>query len=343
MSNTSIQLKKSGSTGNTPSHLNLGEVAINYADGKLYYKNAIGDVTYITNQDSFNNITVNGSMVLATTPTDILTLAPNTGISILANTTTKTIDISVREDQLSSFVKKTGDTMTGDLNISTANVDANYLIVETTLFSGLATRLATPLPNLIAQFTSNSVTYVQVNAQNIDGDGSADFVITADVGSDTDYYIDMGMGGGTYNYYEGQDSPLGPLTGYLLVQGSTIGQEGGNMVVGTTSPEGNIRFIVGGTENSNVVLSLDKTVINVHTDLHVQGSISGQTITSMQDYTQSAFDKANSAYAYVTSIPSGPQGSVGAQGATGAQGDIGVQGYQGVQGVIGSLHLGASR
>ena len=41
MSNTVIQLKNSGGSGNTPGTLQPGELAINYADGKLYYGNAV--------------------------------------------------------------------------------------------------------------------------------------------------------------------------------------------------------------------------------------------------------------------------------------------------------------
>ena len=40
MANTVIQLKNSGASGNTPGTLQPGELAINYADGKLYYKNS---------------------------------------------------------------------------------------------------------------------------------------------------------------------------------------------------------------------------------------------------------------------------------------------------------------
>jgi hypothetical protein len=39
MANTVIQLKNSGASGNTPTTLSPGELAINYADGKLYYGN----------------------------------------------------------------------------------------------------------------------------------------------------------------------------------------------------------------------------------------------------------------------------------------------------------------
>jgi len=46
MSNTVIQLKYSTSTGNTPTTLAFGELAINLADGKLFYKNADEEIDY---------------------------------------------------------------------------------------------------------------------------------------------------------------------------------------------------------------------------------------------------------------------------------------------------------
>ena len=39
MANTVIQIKGSGVTGNVPSTLQPGELAINYVDGKLFYGN----------------------------------------------------------------------------------------------------------------------------------------------------------------------------------------------------------------------------------------------------------------------------------------------------------------
>jgi hypothetical protein len=87
MANTRIELKQSGSTGNTPSLVGLanGELAINYADGILYYKTATGTLGSIrttqpsglTTEVQFNdggsfgtdaNFTFNKS-------TDILTVA----------------------------------------------------------------------------------------------------------------------------------------------------------------------------------------------------------------------------------------------------------------------------
>jgi hypothetical protein len=93
MSNTSIQLKKSGATGNTPTGLAFGEVAINYADGKLYYKNAMGGTSYISNQFSFDTINANNSLILATGVSDTLSFVAGNNITISTNTTTKTITI----------------------------------------------------------------------------------------------------------------------------------------------------------------------------------------------------------------------------------------------------------
>lgn len=93
MSNTSIQLKKSGTTGNTPSGLAFGEVALNYADGKLYYKNSFGGTSYISNQFSFDTINSNNSLVFAGGVSDTLSIAPGNNVTISTNTTTKTITI----------------------------------------------------------------------------------------------------------------------------------------------------------------------------------------------------------------------------------------------------------
>lgn len=49
MSNTVIQLKYSTSSGNTPTTLEYGELAINLADGKLFYKDSNNQIEFIEN------------------------------------------------------------------------------------------------------------------------------------------------------------------------------------------------------------------------------------------------------------------------------------------------------
>ena len=53
----------------------------------------------------------------------------------------------------------------------------------------------TPLPNTMYQGTGSSSSYVQNNLQNLNNEGSADYVVTADNGSDTHGYLDMGLAG----------------------------------------------------------------------------------------------------------------------------------------------------
>lgn len=95
MSNTSIQLRKSGVTGNVPANLVYGELALNYADGKLYYRNSSDVITYISGgaSDSFSTLNVNSTLVFATSPTDILNFTSSNGVTVSADSGTKTINI----------------------------------------------------------------------------------------------------------------------------------------------------------------------------------------------------------------------------------------------------------
>ena len=99
IANTTIQLKKSSVSGNVPAALANGELALNYADGRLYYKNASGVITYISSgggsSNSFATINANSSLILASSPTDILSVVPGNNITIIPNTTSKTFTLSV--------------------------------------------------------------------------------------------------------------------------------------------------------------------------------------------------------------------------------------------------------
>jgi hypothetical protein len=157
-------------------------------------------------------------------------------------------------DEANTRVSKSGDTITGTL-IVTDNVSANIIIAEHQFFSGLATRSATPLPNIIAQFTGDSEEYIQVNAQNINPYGSADYVATADVGNDTEFFINMGI---TNSLYALNEFPFHGLDGYLVVQGSE-GQLGGNLVIGTSTTGTQVNIMVGGNTEPNVAATFDST------------------------------------------------------------------------------------
>jgi hypothetical protein len=89
MANTVIVLKKSGSPGVTPSALSNGELAINYADGKLFYKNSTGSiVSFSTGSgggNAFTTVNVNNTLVVATTPTSTISLLPGNNITVVGD------------------------------------------------------------------------------------------------------------------------------------------------------------------------------------------------------------------------------------------------------------------
>lgn len=94
MANTTIQIRKSGVTGNTPSDLEHGELAINYADGKLFYKDDADLISYISNQDTFATINANSTLILATSTTDVLDVVPGNNITIIGDSIGKKLTIS---------------------------------------------------------------------------------------------------------------------------------------------------------------------------------------------------------------------------------------------------------
>jgi hypothetical protein len=137
-------------------------------------------------------------------------------------------------------------------NVIEANSYLQYDATNTTFSVGYSSY--TPLPNTMYQGTGSSSEYVQNNIQNLNNEGSADWIATADNGSDTKGYIDMGIAGGNYTY----DGFHLPNDGYLYVAGNT-GQGLGNLWIGTAEANtqnetiGSIIFHLGYESSTNVV------------------------------------------------------------------------------------------
>jgi len=135
------------------------------------------------------------------------------------------------------------DASTGVTGKITATALANGLYANNTLNVG---NNAVLFPGVIGQFASNNANYLQLNVQNLNGNGSSDLVATADTGTDTIHFIDVGIQGS--NLTQGV---LKPLDGYLLVQGDGS-NPGGNLIIGSLVSK-DIIFAQGGFDPSNVV------------------------------------------------------------------------------------------
>lgn len=273
MANTIIQLKNSGAIGNVPVALAPGELAINYADGKLYYGNAsnsailfdaVTEPAGLDTELQFNDSGVFGSS---------------------ANLTFSSVTKTISTDNI----------------VLSKNTTTGNLIYTDALYGGIASISHTPLANSLAYFTGNTSQYVQVNLENIDPLGSSDYVATADIGSDETFYIDLGIQNSGQN-----DGNIKPLDGFLLVQGNT-GQTGGNLIIGTISgtPGQETRFVAGGYEDANVIFKIGTYGLTV-----VKGDITSNATTRISDVANNAFAQANLAYAAANSSLSSSGGII---------------------------------
>ena len=96
ISNTIITIKRSAATGNVPAAGTLanGELAINFADEKLFFKNSAGVVKYFHGANSFSTVSANGGILLATSELDTLTITPGNNCTISTDTVLKKIIIN---------------------------------------------------------------------------------------------------------------------------------------------------------------------------------------------------------------------------------------------------------
>jgi hypothetical protein len=187
----------------------------------------------------------------STIRTDQLIVAANVELANVANVSNfSVITLADGHIQNQHFVVLSHNT-SGN-NAIEANNLFRFDVSNTTLSVGYSSY--TPLPNTMYQGTGSSPAYVQNNIQNLNNEGSADYVVTADNGTDTTGYIDMGMAGGNYSY----DGFHLPNDGYLFVTGQT-GQGFGNLWIGTATADtdsaniGSVYFHIGAVESSNIV------------------------------------------------------------------------------------------
>jgi hypothetical protein len=173
------------------------------------------------------------------------------------------------------------------------------------------------LPNTIGQFVSSSNNYIQVNLQNTDEEGTADYVVTANAGGDTYYYIDMGYTNINYNPLNANNS-LGtsayPLDGYLYVQGDGPGTLGGNLIIGTTTPDREVVLISGGINFENVAARITSTGLDLNFGkvLTFADDTVQSTAASPVAYSQASFALANTANAYAYNANTFLQANTGA-------------------------------
>jgi hypothetical protein len=153
----------------------------------------------------------------------------------------------------------------GGTTYSNANV-AGYLTAGNI---AVGTAGYTVLPNIVAQFTSNVNSYGQINMQNINSgtDATTEIVATANNGTDTIFFVDMGIAGSTYDNASPSNS-LGTIIyandAYLYAQGNTSANVGGNLAIGTSTAGRSVTIFAGGINRSSNVATFANTGVTVY-------------------------------------------------------------------------------
>jgi hypothetical protein len=142
--NTVIQLKKSADTGNTPSAANLayGELAINYADGKLFYKNDLDQIKSIYLPNLYETVNVNGTLLVPTSATEILTFKPDNYINVTGVSGNDTIIIGETISPIALYANAMAIASYAHANASYDKANAANIIAQAA-FNDSNTRLST--------------------------------------------------------------------------------------------------------------------------------------------------------------------------------------------------------
>lgn len=142
--NTVIQLKKSAGTGNTPSAANLayGELALNYTDGKLFYKNNLDQVKTIYLPNLYETVNVNGTLLVPTSATEILTFKPDNYITVTGVSGNDTIIIGETISPIALYANATAIASYAHANASYDKANAANIIAQAA-FNDSNTRLST--------------------------------------------------------------------------------------------------------------------------------------------------------------------------------------------------------
>ena len=167
------------------------------------------------------------------------------------------------------------------------------------------------LTNTVAQFSGTDTNYIQVNLQNFSNIGAGDMVITADVGTDSGGFIDLGINNSQWNAAAyGQTSQFA-LDGYLVVDGPGANATG-NLVIGTANPGTNVVFAVGGQYANNISAKMTANGLVLNTQSYITFSDGTVQLTAVSNTFVSANDAATltAAKNYANSVVSFQSGTL---------------------------------
>ena len=149
-SSSKIILKKSSVQDKVPqvSDLEFGELALNFADGRIYYKDSSDDIRFFEETNSFQTIDVSGQPTLtAEGGSDTLTFVEGSGITITTDSNNNEITIESLAGTNDFVDSASFDTNNGELTLTrtdsgtvTVDLDGRYLESESDTLDSVTSR-----------------------------------------------------------------------------------------------------------------------------------------------------------------------------------------------------------
>jgi hypothetical protein len=138
MPNTVIQLKKSSTPGSSPSSGNLanGELAINFADGVIYYKNLVGQVAqFIAPGRNFGTVNANGTLLVSAIAGDVFTILPGQNITVTGDAVNDRVTIGADLTSANGWANLVGSSANASSSANDATQGANIAVLAAAFVS----------------------------------------------------------------------------------------------------------------------------------------------------------------------------------------------------------------
>jgi hypothetical protein len=123
--------------------------------------------------------------------------------------------------------------------------------------------------NVVSQFAGNVNAYSQINSQNINNgtQASTDLVLTSNNGTDTTYYVNLGIAGSTWNGTQSNSlgNAVAPDDSYLY-------SHDGNLVIGTAVAGTTLKILAGGNNSNFVVATYSNVGVAMSANINMNSS-----------------------------------------------------------------------
>jgi hypothetical protein len=294
-----IRLKRSSVPGRVPTttQLDLGELALNTYDGKLYLKQDINGAQSVIAVGASSSFAISASYALtASYFSGSIPSAQSASYALTASYSDNSISASFAltasyADNVGSGISSSLSGSVGylpvfigpnALNNSIAYQGLSGIGINTDSFNAAHEALRVYQPDTssfnVIQAVGNTNNYLQINIKNdsLGVSASSDIVATAGNGNENTLYIDMGINGPGYNV---ENSVGSGNDAYLYSTGNKL-------LIGNASESQSVYIFAGGIDelaNQKLVLNYDNNheltgSLNVSGSLVVNNTITAQTL-----------------------------------------------------------------